>query len=365
MKGLFFFIGTEAELIKLFPVVVECRNRGLHVYIIASGQNDIKKSRILDVYHLEVDLELSREEEIRKNAVGLLRWFCNTGRKACKQIRGKFQKQELKNSIMIVHGDTVSTVMGAWVGKKLGMLVCHVEAGLRSHHLLNPFPEEIDRILTSKCADVHFAPGEDKCRNLKKTKGDVIDTKYNTIIDSLECSKKIPFENKEVDVEGSYFVFVLHRQENLANKKLVQSIVEEVIQLTERMSCKFILHLPTKIALEELGLLERCLKVEGMQLLPRMDYFDFMKLLDHAAFVITDGGSNQEELFYMGKPCLVMRKTTERNEGLGENAKMYGGDISEIADFANQYKKYEGNTLGKSVSPSCMIADYLLKRIWQ
>ena len=143
-KQIYFFIGTEAELIKVFPVIIECQKAGNTCHLIASGQNDLHKSRILDMIQLNGKLiELSKEESIQKSAVGLLKWFVAVRKRAPRMIRQQFDAEALTGASLVVHGDTVSTMMGAFVAKKLRMRLCHVEAGLRSHNLLNPFPEEI------------------------------------------------------------------------------------------------------------------------------------------------------------------------------------------------------------------------------
>lgn len=365
-KDIYFFIGTEAELIKVFPVIMECMEKGGVCHIIASGQNDLTKSRIMKELQLNgTFLELSKESEIEKSAKGLLKWFLRTHRSAVKKIEEQFDRNDLKGAPMIVHGDTVSTFMGAHIGKKLGCRVCHVEAGLRSHHLFNPFPEEIDRLLTSRYARVHFAPGGEPVRNLKRAKGMVVDTEYNTILDSLRYSKRMPVATDGIAeiLQEDYFVFVMHRQENLANKEFVRQVVERVEKFAGNRKCVLILHKITETTFEEMGILQKLREDDRFVLLPRVDYFDFMKLLDGAQFVITDGGSNQEELHYMGKPCLIMRKTTERQEGIGTNAVLYGGDIGAMDAFAEKYQEYRiASVLGEH-SPSRIIADELLKMV--
>ena len=331
----FFFIGTEAELIKVFPVIIEARKRGIEYHIIASGQNDITSSRILKELDCgEVELELSRESEIKKSAAGLMSWWAKTYRGAGKKIRERFSGCDFTKAYMIVHGDTVSTYMGARIGKKLGMTVGHIEAGLRSHHLLTPFPEEIDRLLTSRTARMHFAPGDEAASNLKKARGTVVNTEQNTLLDSLRYSREIPVASDIGEILGKdYFVFVLHRQENLAAKEFVSGVVGESERAAEKKTCVFILHEITQNALAKFGLLERLKANPKVILHKRVDYFDFMKLLDGAAFVITDGGSNQEELYYMNKPCLILRKATERNEGIGINCRLFNGDPKDIRTF--------------------------------
>ena len=116
----FFFVGTEAELIKVFPVIMECQKNKKVCHIIASGQNDLTKSRILDLIRLNGKfVELSKEETIEKSALGLLKWFGKTRWSAIGQIKNVFSVQDFKDVPFVVHGDTVSTFMGAWIGNKL------------------------------------------------------------------------------------------------------------------------------------------------------------------------------------------------------------------------------------------------------
>lgn len=360
MKDQFFFIGTEAELIKVFPIIIECQNRGNICHIIASGQNDLKKSRIMDYINLNGKyIELSDESSIRKSAIGLLGWFIKTRHNAISIIEKNFEYSMLANQTLVVHGDTVSTMLGAMIGRKLNMKVCHVEAGLRSHNLFNPFPEEIDRLITSKMTDIHFAPGEEAANNLKKEKGRVVNTIYNTILDSLIVSEELPIITRDLEniIKQDYFVFVMHRQENLMNKDFVRQVIQKIELLANEKECVFILHEITKNTLQEMGILDELKKNTNIVLLPRVDYFDFMKLLKSSKFVITDGGSNQEELHYMGKPCLIMRKTTERQEGIGTNALLYGGNLDAIKKFASNYRQYERNSLIGEYSPSEIICN--------
>ncbi len=364
MRNQFFFIGTEAELIKVFPVIMDCQKEGNICHIIASGQNDLRRNRILDYIHLNGKyVELSKEAEIVKSAVGLFAWFGRTWLRAKGIIEEHFNRTELSGANMVVHGDTVSTYMGALIGRRFHMRVCHVEAGLRSHHLLNPFPEEIDRILTSRIARLHFAPGHEAVENLNRARGRVVDTQYNTILDSLRISKQMDVVTKHLKgvVSQDYFVFVMHRQENLMDKDFVNEVMRQVEQLVCYRKCVIILHKITENVLADMGWLQRIKKVSGFILFPRMDYFDFMKLLEGAKFIVTDGGSNQEELYYMGKPCLIMRKTTERQEGIGQNARLFGGEVGEIGRFAKSYASYQCDAVVGNCSPSSIIARELGK----
>ena len=361
----FFFIGTEAELIKVFPVIQEMEERKIDYYIIASGQNDISDSRVLKAANGgRIDIELSKEKDIKKSAVGLVNWYMSTSKYAVKAVREHFglssDKSKQSDCIMIVHGDTVSTVMGAYLGKKLGMKVAHIEAGLRSHNWFNPFPEEIDRMLVSRVADYSFAPGQQAVKNLKGHRG-VYDTKVNTLMDSLKYALSVPCEDQAVNslADQQYFVFVLHRQENLENDRLIKMLLSRIETLSQKCKCVMILHKITEIKFAKMGVLDDFRKNPDYVLLPRVDYFDFMKLLNNSQFVITDGGSNQEELSYMGKPALIVRKTTERNEGLGENAVLWGGNDDTIGEFLENTSKYVKPELSDTNKPSERIVDVL------
>ncbi len=365
MKALCFFIGTEAELIKVFPVIQEASRRNLPIRIIASGQNGIDNSKVLATIGYKPDLLLSDESKIVKSASGLFAWFIQNLSNAAKRISNVFSDVDFHQSIMVIHGDTISTVMGAWIGKKLGMTVAHIEAGLRSKNLFDPFPEELDRIIASRWTRLHFAPGTIACENLKKAKGSVIDTGYNTVIDSLAFSRKISCDDAEVkSVLGKdYFVFVLHRQENLMKPALVREITQQILEIAEGKLCVFLLHKPTEVALKAMGLLEKIERSKNVITMRRKDYFDFMKLLENASYIITDGGSNQEELSYMGKPCLILRKRTERTDGLGENAMLYGGEMDAIGAFSREYASYARDRIVPDRFPSGIIMDTLEREL--
>lgn len=370
MNGyLFFFLGTEAELIKVFPIMLECKKRNIPYYTIASGQNDLLQSAIWDTFDCgSVDLEVNHVRHIT-TGVQLMTWWGRTLLCAKRRVKKAFTDVDFRKSVMVVHGDTVSTFLGAIVGRRLKMRVAHVEAGLRSHNIFDPFPEEIDRMLTSKRARIHFAPGSQAVENLtmSKVKGSIVDTKHNTLFDSLQLSISVPLENERVKeiVDRKYFVFVMHRQENLMKEEFVREIVNRVAAASsEEVKCVILLHAITRNVFAKLGILELLRCNPNIILLPRTAYSDFMKLLNEAEFVITDGGSNQEELYYMGKPCLIIRNRSERAEGLGENASLYGGDYEEITRFINRHKGVQFDRISISDSPSAIIVDSLEKELY-
>lgn len=155
------------------------------------------------------------------------------------------------------------------------------------------------------------------------------------MVDSFEIAKNIPCESQIVTqlLNDQYFVFVLHRQENVSNDELIRLMMGYLEVAAEVRKCVIILHKITEIKLEEMGILAKLRASSSFFLIPRVDYFDFMKLLGNAEFVVTDGGSNQEELSYMGKPTLVIRDATEREEGIGANIVLYEGKKERIERF--------------------------------
>lgn len=366
MKQFYFFLGTEAELIKTFPVIKEMEDRKISYRIIASGQNDIKKSRVLQYTNGgRIDLILSEEETIEKTGRGLLRWYISTWKRAQQSVLRKFPmiSDNTSESVMIVHGDTISTVMGAYIGKKLGMRVAHIEAGLRSHHLFNPFPEEIDRILVDHVSDYLFVPGEQGVKNLRKKRNTKIyDTSYNTLVDSLIRSNEVDCHDAKINglLEEDYFVFVLHRQENMKNEELIHMMLTHLKSAVKERKCVVILHKITEIKLNNMGLLEALKEDDRFILLPRVDYFDFMKLLSHARFVVTDGGSNQGELSYMGVPTLIVRESTEQEEGIGENIILYEGDSRRVKLFFECFENYRRPKKEMTCSVSRYIVETLI-----
>lgn len=365
---LIFWIGTVAELIKVFTVISEARERKIPYIVVATGQNRVTDTDVLKSCNdNKVDILLSDTSKIKKSTSGLLTWFVKTYSGATKKIRKYIDENncDIKNATMIVHGDTVSTLMGALVAKKIKVKLAHVEAGLRSFDLLHPFPEEIDRVLTSKRVDVHFCPSDIAEKNLIKANvhGKIVNTKGNTIYDGLQYANTIEFSSdlkcKFGSIKSGYFVFVMHRQENVANVQLFAETVKRVCEISEKLHCVCVLHEITRIALENNGLMP-LVQNKNFTLLPRVEYFDFMKVLQGAEYVITDGGSNQEELAYMGKPTLIMRTKTERQDGIGKNAIMCNNDFSVFNDFVLNYKSYLKEAVILSKRPSDIIVDNLI-----
>lgn len=358
-KKYYFFIGTVAELIKLFPVMQEMEKRFIDYKIIASGQNDIKNSDIFKcIKKQKIDIEIS-DKQIKQTSWYLFYWFIKTFFKSLKIFRKEASKNEKK--CLIIHGDTVSTMMGAILGKIFNFKIFHIEAGLRSFHLLEPYPEEINRTITSRLADFHFCPNDWALNNLKKRKGKKINTFNNTLIESLNfaLAEEVDSELIKVLNNNNYCLFVCHRQENVSSKKLLELLVAKILEASKNIKCIFILHKITKIALEKRSLLSKLKNNKNILLVDRIPYFELMHILKKAEFIITDGGSNQEECYYLGTPTLILRRHTERIEGLGKNIILSKNNFTVVSDFIENYKKYKTNPVEIGKSPCGIIVDFM------
>ena len=361
-KKFYFFIGTRAELIKLFPVMLQFIKNKIAFKVIASGQNDLTKDEIFKTLSLKNKTLFLSKEKIKKTSIGVFSWWIKTFYRSFKILDQTSFKSD-KNKVLIIHGDTVSTVMGALIGRCYQARIIHIEAGLRSFNIFSPFPEEVDRLLVSNLSDVHFASNEWALKNLKKKHGDKINTGNNTLLDSLQLilsedrSSKILAQLKN----KKFFIFVLHRQENLANLNFVKRIINLINEtVSENLRCFFVLHDNTKYVLEKNNLLDMLRSNNHILISERINYGELMFLMQKAEFLITDGGSNQEESYYLGKPCCLLRNKTERIEGLNKNVLMTGTDANKIDNFIRNYKNWKQPLIDYKKSPSEIIFKKLM-----
>lgn len=352
----FVVIGTKAQLIKMAPVMYQLQKDKVPYKFIFTGQHKETIKELIEVFELKKpDIILYRGKDITK--IGqMIVWGAKIIFKTIKEKNTIFGKGE---GIVLIHGDTFSTLLGALMAKVGGKKVGLVEAGLRSNDIFNPFPEELIRRLTSPITDVHFCAGDFACKNSKKYRGEVVKTVYNTLYDSL----KIGIKNKnrvKINVpEEKYCVVSIHRFENIFKRSRFEFIINSIEKISESYKVLFILHKPTKEKLIEYNLFNKLKNNKNIELRPRYDYFKFIKLLDGSEFLVSDGGSNQEETYYMGKPCLVMRKTSERKEGIGKNVLISKYDKKLINSFVKNYDKYKRSFIEIKDSPSKIIVNYI------
>ena len=354
--------GTTGELIKLAPVLLRLDERN-HPYLLATtGQQVQQIPGFLEQFGLrQPDFWLARgargrdlrvTSDIPRWAATVLRSWVRERRKVRRALR-----EGPGRPLLLVHGDTMTTVLGSVIGRSMRASVAHIEGGLRSNDLRHPFPEELNRKIATALSRIHYAPGAWAASNLRG--GEVVDTGSNTIRDSLEL---VSDEPPSLALPGRPFGIVsLHRFELLNNRRLLTETIEVLADAARRTPLLFIDHPVTIAALERFGL-ARHFDATAFMRIPRLRFFDFVRVERRSAFVVTDSGGSQEECYYLDLPCLVHRVKTERREGLGENAVLSGMSPDLLRDFLEEPARFRRTTALVAASPSEVIVADLERR---
>jgi len=311
-------IGTKAELIKCAPIMLKLQKQKKNYWFIHTGQHPTKEA-CKEFGVKEPDFILSKEPKTstkfwsKINKSSLL-WFLTMIFKIKKIIK------KLKPSYVIYHGDTMSTAVASIGSSHIlnwnkTWKNIHLEAGLRSGSLLEPFPEEISRKIADRFSDVLFVVSNLTEKNLQKYKGKKkIINVGNTVIDSAllsyEKAKKMKLKTPRV----KYALINIHRHENLQDKKRLSDIVEIIKSI--KIDAIWPLHKNTKHYLKKYGLLNEIKEKKNLKITPLISYEKFIFLMANCKYLITDGGSIQEESLIFKKPCVLLRNLTERQEGL-------------------------------------------------
>ena len=342
-----FILGTNAELIKCAPLMKELKKQKRDYYFIHTGQhaNYSKQCKNLGVKIPDAVLSGGREIKGRINS-GSIKWTFRT----ISEVKDRLS--EIRPEYVIYHGDTISSVtasLGAsrlLNGKRKTWKSVHLEAGLRSGSLKEPFPEEISRIICDRLSDVLLTVSERTTENLKKYKKKKVFNAGNTILDTLNARPdKNPNNAKE-----NYALTSIHRYENLKSKDRMRKIIG-IIKLAG-VKIVWPMHENTKVSLIKHGMMKDVQEIKNIEIMPLIDYSDFLKYLANCKYVLTDGGTVQEECLIFKKPCILLRKKTERQEGLKTGIqfltrlnperskkiiKKIEGDKLAIRDFKNPY----------------------------
>lgn len=353
-------IGTKAQFIKTAPVLQEMDRRGIAYQLVYTGQH----SETFDVLEKAFgtrpadDVLVPRFEADTK--VSFARWTWLFWRSAIRRVRRRAWRGA---TLCLVHGDTASTLFSAMAARIAGLPVGHIEAGLRSPRLLDPFPEELVRRLVSRLAQVHFAPDSTVMANLVAARGDVVDTEGNTLRDALVMALAQMGNVPSTGGTAPYGVVSIHRNENLSNAADFDLLMASVIDASSVLPLKFVLHPATRARISRTSWKTRLEAAPDIELMARMDYPDFVRLLVGSRLLMTDGGSNQEEAAMLGLPTLLLRRTTERADGIGERVELSCLDREVIARFvrANADGQWPVRSL-PSLSPSMVIVDWIAAR---
>lgn len=330
-------IGTKAQLIKMAPVMRAMLKADLPFRFVLTGQHRETMSDLIQQFDLPKPEFLVPLEESDTKAK-LIFWVL---RAMWRAVFNKYLWQGTR--YCLVHGDTLSTLLGALSARIHGKKVIHVEAGLRSFNIRHPFPEELTRILVTKLSHYYYCADQWGVDNVnamvKRPPGSVLMIGNNTLLDALYFALSNANEESKEKTESDYCVVSVHRYENLTDRIRFNKIMGWVERFANQMDVKIVLHPATKKVLVKSGWYSRLEKNKRINLLPRMGYCEFIVLLESSTFLATDGGSNQEECSYLGLPCLLFRDATERNEGLDSNVVLSGLDDNIIYRFLDNLDK--------------------------
>ena len=312
--------GTRPEAIKMAPVVKELKKvPELETIVVVTAQHREMLDQVLDLFEIkpEYDLDLMKvKQDLYSITTGVLNGL--------KEIMEKEKPQ-----LVLVHGDTTTTFAAALAAFYQRIPVGHVEAGLRTHNKYSPFPEEMNRSLTGRLTDLHFAPTDLARENLlaESTASFKIWVTGNTVIDALMETVHPSYvfgpELQNIDFTKRILLVTTHRRENWGDhmKHIYQALIDLLDEFDD-IEVVFPVHknpIVRDLAVAMLAGRER------VHLLEPLDYEPFANLMNQSYLVLTDSGGLQEEAPALGKPVLVLRDTTERPEAIqAGTAKLVG-----------------------------------------
>lgn len=309
MKKVMLVFGTRPEAIKMCPLVIELKkHQDIETKVCVTGQHREMLQQVLDIFHVKPDYDL----DIMKQNQTLF----DVTTEILNKLKPVLEAEH--PDIVLVHGDTTTTFAAALTCFYLQIPVGHVEAGLRTHNLYNPFPEEFNRTAVGIISKFNFAPTEQAKQNLLiegKDKESVYVT-GNTAIDALKMTVSQDYSSKELDwAQGSRLILITaHRRENLGEPmEHMFKAIRRVMDEHPDVKAIYPIHMNPKIhkiADKYLGNDDR------IHIIDPLDVYDFHNYMEKSYLILTDSGGIQEEAPSLGKPVLVMRETTERPEGV-------------------------------------------------
>lgn len=335
MKKLLFVFGTRPEAIKMIPVINKLKQNGYKVEVCTTGQHKEMLQQVLDMFAIQPDYELNIMQPNQTLA------------DITSNILNKMDVIYANNSfdMVLVHGDTSTTLAASLSAFYHKIPVAHIEAGLRTYNVYNPWPEEMNRQVVSKIATYHFAPTEEAKENLyaEGINENIIVT-GNTVIDALYLTLNSIILPNEINIKQSlvenfpvlekiflqkYILVTGHRRENIGQDFIqVCQALKEIALKNPDISIVYPVHLNPNVQKIVYGMLQ---DVENIYLLPPLPYLEFILVMNHSYLIITDSGGIQEEAPSLGKPVLVTRNTTERPEAVHAGVvKLVGTDTNLI-----------------------------------
>ena len=350
------FIGTKAQYIKTAPLLWLMDERGVDYRLIDSGQHAVLAASFQKEMGIRTpDVRLGAGADVTSIPQALA-WTLRLAGRLLSRTRLRAGVFGGSGGVCVVHGDTPSTLLSMLMARRAGLAVAHLEAGLRSGRWLHPFPEEIIRFLVARRADLLFAPDRQAVRNLRtmSVKGRIVALPGNTVIEALRRSDP-------VDRGTGPAIITMHRVENLHRRSRREGLAALAGQLAAERKVRWLLHQPTVGALGQ-ATMDRMARA-GVELTELVGHSEFLGMLAAAPFVITDGGSIQEECAMLGVPTLLWRKRTDRPDGLGANVVLSCYDGPTIHDFVNDPDGFRRPVRVPDVSPSARILEVLCESL--
>ena len=356
--------GTRPEAIKMAPLVKELEKREeIESVVCVTAQHRQMLDQVLETFNITPDYDLN----IMKQGQTLVDITTRALQSLSEVI------SQVKPNIVLVHGDTTTTLSGSLAAFYNQVSVGHVEAGLRTYDKYSPFPEEVNRQVTGIIADMHFAPTEVSKNNLLKEgkKEETIYVTGNTAIDALRTTVKDDYYHPIFDKIGNDKIILLtaHRRENLGEPmKNMFRAIKRIVEEFDGVQVIYPVHLNPLVrqaADEVLG------DNNKVHLIDPLEVLDFHNFLNKSYIIMTDSGGIQEEAPSLGKPVLVLRETTERPEGVSAGTlRLAGTDEDDIYDLTKLLltNKDEYNKMSKSSNPygdgmsSKYIVDEIIKK---
>ena len=366
------FMGTMAEYIKTAPLLRLMDDAGVDYRLIDAGQHGLLNAEIRARLGVR-DPDLCLGDDRDMTTIGeVVRWSAGLVRRLRDRQWVRDHVFAGHPGVCVVHGDTPSTFLAAVMAHRAGLSVAHLEAGLRSGNVLNPFPEEMVRLVVMRLAEVLFAPDEIAVANLRrmKVKGEVVALPANTVVEALahdlgqmhvEAGVMDPTgtapDRSQVEGTGPV-IATLHRVENLKRAGRLQLFHDTLVRIAAEREVIFCMHGPTIQVMRPNGM-EESLSAAGVKVRGLASHREFLAMIAEAPYVITDGGSIQEEAALLGVPTLLWRKVSERPDGIGANVVVSEFDQAVIDDFLADPMRHAVPPADLGVAPSEVILDRL------
>lgn len=329
MQEVMVVMGTRPEAIKLAPVIKELKKypNELKLTVVAIAQHRQMLDQVLKLFDITADYDLDIMQEYQK--------FSEIISRVVRDFDLLVSRK--KPDWILVQGDTTTSFICALIGFLQKAKVGHIEAGLRTEDKFNPFPEEMNRRLTSAVVDVHFAPSGHARQNLlsEGVPNDKVFVTGNTVIDALLRISKtdrqfIHTALKDINCANKKEVLVTaHRRENFGKplENICLALRDIAIQRSE-VEIVYPVHLNPNVQSTVYSLLR---DVKNVHLIKPLDYLSFFHLMSESYLILTDSGGIQEEALSLGKPVLVLRRVTERSEAVeAGTAKVIGTNREDI-----------------------------------